>query len=147
MHTCIADGMGKTFLPVSAILVPCGRPHGEALRVGWKRYRAAYAVPAGLRRPHTFLWTVDASAYLTSVAIRCCAQPRRSASAKLSRSKRRRCEGRLRAGRDEECLAALANAICRAVVSVGSKRSSAALCLYGRCADEDEANFFSRTTS
>ena len=31
----------------------CGRPRGEAWRVGWKRRRAAQSVPAGLRRPHT----------------------------------------------------------------------------------------------
>ena len=56
------DGIDKTFLPFPAILLSCGRPRGEAWRVGWKRRRAACSVPAGLRRSHTCLSRADASA-------------------------------------------------------------------------------------
>lgn len=47
------DVIDKTFVPGPAIPFSCGRPRGEAWRVGWKRHRAAHSVPAGLRRPHT----------------------------------------------------------------------------------------------
>ena len=47
------DVIDKTLVRGSAILPSCGRPRGEAWRVGWKRHRAACSVPAGLRRPHT----------------------------------------------------------------------------------------------
>ena len=47
------DEIDKTFVPIFAIPSSCGRPRGEAWRVGWKRHRTAQSVPAGLRRPHT----------------------------------------------------------------------------------------------
>ncbi|MBZ0128756.1 MAG: IS256 family transposase, partial [Rhodobacteraceae bacterium] len=47
------DVIDKTFVPGPAIPFSCGRPRGEAWRVGWKRHRAAHSVPAGLKRPHT----------------------------------------------------------------------------------------------
>jgi hypothetical protein len=47
------DMIDKNFLPISTIILLCGRPRGEAWRVGRKRHRAALSVPAGLRRPHT----------------------------------------------------------------------------------------------
>lgn len=50
-----ADEIDKTFALWSAILPVCDRPRGEAWRVGWKRHRAAYPVPAGLRRLHTLV--------------------------------------------------------------------------------------------
>ncbi|WP_422073197.1 IS66 family transposase [Tranquillimonas rosea] len=56
------DAIDKTLMPVPAILSQCGRPRGEAWRVGWKRRRAAHAVPAGLRRPHTRVSLPDVSA-------------------------------------------------------------------------------------
>ena len=46
------DGIDKTFLPGLVTLPSCGRPRGEAWRVGWKRRRAACPVPADVRRPH-----------------------------------------------------------------------------------------------
>jgi putative transposase len=52
-HIRTTDEIDKTFLLVFAIPCLCGRPRGEAWRVGWKRHRAAHSVPAGLRRPHT----------------------------------------------------------------------------------------------
>ena len=46
------DGIDKTFLPGLVTLPSCGRPRGEAWRVGWKRRRAACPAPADVRRPH-----------------------------------------------------------------------------------------------
>ncbi len=47
------DDIDKTFVPYCATLPLCGRPRGEARRVGWKRRRAAHRSPAEVRRPHT----------------------------------------------------------------------------------------------
>src|SRR6056297_1072938 len=56
------DEIEKTFLLVSVIFLSCGRPRGEAWRVGWKRHRAAYSVPADLRRSHTLRYFSEGAA-------------------------------------------------------------------------------------
>lgn len=45
------DEIDKMFLSACAMVLSRGRPRGEERRVGWKRRRAAYGDPAGLRRP------------------------------------------------------------------------------------------------
>lgn len=62
------DVIDKTFLLISANLFLCGRPRGEAWRVSRKRHRAAYSVPAGLRRPHTRVVSGDTFAKLQQSA-------------------------------------------------------------------------------
>jgi len=45
------DEIDKMFLSTCAMVLSRGRPRGKERRVGWKRRRAAYGDPAGLRRP------------------------------------------------------------------------------------------------
>ena len=74
------DMIDKTFPALPAILLLCGRPRGEARRVGWKRRRAACSVPADLRRPRTRLLLMDASAKWRRSVRSSPAPARRSAS-------------------------------------------------------------------
>ena len=47
------DDIDKTFVLRCATFPSCGRPRGEARRVGWKRRRVAHLSPAEVRRLHT----------------------------------------------------------------------------------------------